>query len=249
MSTEWYVALEGESSHPCSGAMLKQLAEEGRITPFTLVRKGQDGNWVVAQDVRGLIRQAPPSAEVAAPPVRAAAATEKRISLSSDAPSHSPPNISDSSSGAASETFVERCLQADDKRPVDSVKLSCCRDCGKLVSGRASQCVHCGCPIQAGQKHTKTILYTEGYYRGVELALRIACGILGIILLIVEWVLAKSHSPEAPTVAFTIHTVLFDASRLRYCGLFDWYDEGSRSSWIVAWLVVWSPRTTRRFHS
>jgi hypothetical protein len=74
MSTpnEWYVQHGGKQYGPMSGANLKKLAAEGKITPATTVRRGAEGNWVPASRVQGLFAastsaSAPPAAKAAPP--------------------------------------------------------------------------------------------------------------------------------------------------------------------------------------
>ena len=61
--TEWYVNLDGERG-PFSGARLKALADAGKIARDTPVKKGADGQWVVAAKIKGLFSQ-----ESSPPPV------------------------------------------------------------------------------------------------------------------------------------------------------------------------------------
>ena len=54
MGTAWYVNVEGKEYGPVSSAELKQWADEQRITPQTAVKKGEQGQWVAADRVKGL---------------------------------------------------------------------------------------------------------------------------------------------------------------------------------------------------
>lgn len=54
MAEQWYISLRGRESRPLSAEELQQIATAGRIEPETLVRKGKQGQWVRAGDVRGL---------------------------------------------------------------------------------------------------------------------------------------------------------------------------------------------------
>ena len=54
MSSEWFAQMDGGEFGPCSGAVLKQYAAEGRVIPTTQVKKGKEGHWVPAQRVKGL---------------------------------------------------------------------------------------------------------------------------------------------------------------------------------------------------
>lgn len=54
MSAEWYYQVMGEVVGPMSASELKRLALAGEIRVDTLVRKGDEGNWVLAERVKGL---------------------------------------------------------------------------------------------------------------------------------------------------------------------------------------------------
>jgi len=56
---DWYVNLDGERG-PFSGAKLKALADAGKISRDTPVRKNSDGDWVVAEKVKGLFAEESP---------------------------------------------------------------------------------------------------------------------------------------------------------------------------------------------
>jgi hypothetical protein len=52
--TEWYVNVGGKIQGPFTSAQLKQFATAGKIKPYTMVRRGADGNWTAAKYVKGL---------------------------------------------------------------------------------------------------------------------------------------------------------------------------------------------------
>ncbi len=54
MAAEWFVNLAGRQHGPVSTPELKRLADEGRITPDTQIRKGAQGAWFRAVRVPGL---------------------------------------------------------------------------------------------------------------------------------------------------------------------------------------------------
>jgi biotin carboxyl carrier protein len=66
MAKGWYFQLMGAELGPVSGAELKKKAEQGQITPETLVRSAPDGKWQTADRIRGLIDAPPPPPEPAA---------------------------------------------------------------------------------------------------------------------------------------------------------------------------------------
>jgi hypothetical protein len=55
MSTEWYVKSGNKVHGPMSSKRLKSIARSGKLTSTMSVRKNQDGVWVVAGDVPGLM--------------------------------------------------------------------------------------------------------------------------------------------------------------------------------------------------
>ena len=63
MAQQWYVTVEGEQKGPISGAELKQLVREGRVTPDTPVSTSEDGETVPASRVKGLFDTESPSPE------------------------------------------------------------------------------------------------------------------------------------------------------------------------------------------
>lgn len=54
MATCWFYRVMGEEIGPCSAAELKEQAALGRIQQDSLVRKGSEGEWVLARRVKGL---------------------------------------------------------------------------------------------------------------------------------------------------------------------------------------------------
>jgi hypothetical protein len=50
----WFVDVDGQSKGPLTPGQLRELALKKRILPQTRVRKGADGRWVQAGQVRGL---------------------------------------------------------------------------------------------------------------------------------------------------------------------------------------------------
>lgn len=59
MASQWYV-LKGDTKHgPYSSRQLKQLADQGKITPEEVISKGESGRTTKANNIRGLFGQAP----------------------------------------------------------------------------------------------------------------------------------------------------------------------------------------------
>lgn len=77
MAHQWYIRKAGKEHGPFTGAQLKQLANSRRISADTDVRRATDGNWVRAEQVRGLFNPRvpeprpgnPEKVEVAPPPL------------------------------------------------------------------------------------------------------------------------------------------------------------------------------------
>jgi len=61
MANAWYVQHAGKQHGPFTPAQLKSLATDNKITPTTLVRLGEQGNWVPAARVQGLFAASPPA--------------------------------------------------------------------------------------------------------------------------------------------------------------------------------------------
>lgn len=65
MSTRWYIRSAGKQHGPFSSAQVKKLAQDGRITVDTPVRREQDAAWTSARKVKGLFsRDSPSQSEV-----------------------------------------------------------------------------------------------------------------------------------------------------------------------------------------
>jgi hypothetical protein len=58
---EWFYLSMDQQFGPVEWAELRRLVEGGTVTRDTLVRRGTDGDWMLAEDVRGLVPLPPPS--------------------------------------------------------------------------------------------------------------------------------------------------------------------------------------------
>ena len=74
MSNHGYFKAAGQAFGPCTPTQLQRLAAEGTIKPSTLVRRGEDGEWVEAGKVKGLFPTE--TAETPKPPSPVAVETE-----------------------------------------------------------------------------------------------------------------------------------------------------------------------------
>jgi hypothetical protein len=54
MASDWYIKINNAEHGPLTSDRLKQLAQQGKVTPDTSVKKGQAGTWHRANDVHGL---------------------------------------------------------------------------------------------------------------------------------------------------------------------------------------------------
>ena len=57
MSAEWFYQIMGEIHGPFNSTQLKQAAERGTIERDTQVRRGEDGEWVLAERIGGLFSE------------------------------------------------------------------------------------------------------------------------------------------------------------------------------------------------
>jgi hypothetical protein len=137
MSLTWFTKEMGVESGPFTSVDLKSQANDGSITPDTLVRRGRDGEWVLAHRIHGLFDL--PTGLVRAEPVLvrakalpdepSAVVTAAEVETVRDFPAITP------ASAAAPAASI---------RVVDS--LTECSDCSQQISRRARECPHCGCP-------------------------------------------------------------------------------------------------------
>jgi len=128
MSDRWYYRLMGEKLGPISSSELKQLAESGKVAPDTVVRKGLDGDWVLAEKVRGLFE--PPSKSLETQPQTA------------------PQSLAPSAQHAPVDEPSEPIEGA--KTPESSAAREC-PSCQARISPKAVICLHCGLDLRTGQ--------------------------------------------------------------------------------------------------
>lgn len=106
MASRWYVDQDGEQLGPLKTAELRQLAAQGDVQSQTPVRRGEQGDWVPAGKIAGLIpkssQAAPPQAEAVpvgqpvptarpvAKPVATARPVAKPVASAAPAPAPAP---------------------------------------------------------------------------------------------------------------------------------------------------------------
>ena len=81
MAAEWFVRSADQEQGPISTQQLRQRAAAGEISADTPVRRGEDGKWMPAGRVKGLLSDSAAAAgdSVAAPEQRAAAGSRKYL--------------------------------------------------------------------------------------------------------------------------------------------------------------------------
>lgn len=85
MSEKWYYQIMGEVVGPLSADEVRAHAQNGLITPDTLVRKGAEGRWVTAHRVKGLFDRKPATAP--SPPPRQQAPDRREPPVATPEPS------------------------------------------------------------------------------------------------------------------------------------------------------------------
>lgn len=69
MSQEWYYEDNGNREGPVMPAVLKQLADAGRIRPDTRVWRQGMARWAPAKATKGLFADGPPASPSSSPPL------------------------------------------------------------------------------------------------------------------------------------------------------------------------------------
>ncbi|MEI8376137.1 MAG: GYF domain-containing protein [Planctomycetota bacterium] len=87
MSNEWYIKINNVEHGPLSSDKLKQLAQQGKVTPDTPLKNGESIGWVTASHVKGLF----PMAASAGTPATAKASPPRPASSASN-PTPKPPS-------------------------------------------------------------------------------------------------------------------------------------------------------------
>jgi uncharacterized RDD family membrane protein YckC len=65
---QWYIQHQGKTHGPFTSAKLKELVDTAKVSPATLIRKGESGQWIEAGKIQGLMQPgATPSAAAAKP--------------------------------------------------------------------------------------------------------------------------------------------------------------------------------------
>jgi hypothetical protein len=113
----WFYKVMGVELGPVSPSEFARLAQDGTITLDTEVCKGQGGKWVLAHKVKGLFED----------------------------DGEGNPDLSDDDNLLA---LTSRIVDLYEKKPAhNNPRLQPCPDCEQMVSKKAAQCPHCGCPM------------------------------------------------------------------------------------------------------
>ena len=167
MDSGWYIKFnEGDAEGPLSAATLKSRVQHGHVTPTTMVRRGTDGNWVMASHVKGLFGPGPTDANIcdwiaaerhsqSGLPDRGGshgATNETQESVANEVqfvpvtPPFQSPNTSSENSGRVSNPPLPppKPVALESK---NVSRLVPCVDCGQPISRLASTCPSCGCPV------------------------------------------------------------------------------------------------------
>jgi hypothetical protein len=125
--SEWYYQLAREEIGPISASELRQLRKEGTLSRDSLVRKGKEGKWVLANNVKGLFDSPPATPKVASATAGPDESDELRLAPVRE---------------AVSPTTAKR----DAKRPPPPPNAPSyrCPKCREEVDVTLSVCLHCG---------------------------------------------------------------------------------------------------------
>ena len=182
MANDWYIKINNVEHGPFTSDRLKQLAQQGKVTHDTPVKKGQAGTWHRASDVRGLfptnndmpvaapppppppqVNPQQPSAFVpviSPPPPPALPPTDAWTPwLEADATTARAPAGSASPGSAAAPTNP----QSPATKP--------CPYCGEVILVVAKKCKHCGEFLDHGSKTRRGAQAKESDKRIVPLFL------------------------------------------------------------------------------
>ena len=129
---QWFIQRDGSELGPLPSQVLLRLAEQGEVTPQTLV-SADKVTWHAASAVRGLF---PRSATTVAG-VHASA---------------SPLIVPPSDSQASADNSKAHRLNREEI----TMALVKCRECCREISDRAVSCPHCGCPMPASASIHRT---------------------------------------------------------------------------------------------
>lgn len=212
MDPAWYIKTnDGHEEGPLSPAILKSRAQQGQVTPQTMVRHGTDGNWVTASHVKGLFAPGLKEADVCEWLVDQ---QQPRSGLPDHEESHEvgskpPPATHETQDSVASETKftpvaappspLAKAVREESRQapgPVcrspepaasespNASRLVPCVDCGKPISRLASICPSCGCPVIEPSRPDKypALQFIAGVNRFFAVVIPVVC-LCGLIII------------------------------------------------------------------
>ena len=143
-SDQWYYA-EGSQVHgPLSSRQLADLAARGCVRRDYPVKRGDDGKWHLASQVKGLIFAPEPQTEAS---IAVVAASPPPLPAR-DEPTAHPIDSQDPTVDAAGSGAVVIRLTSADLIP-DPALIATCPECGEQIKHAAKACPGCGCPLEA----------------------------------------------------------------------------------------------------
>ncbi|MCO6457106.1 MAG: DUF4339 domain-containing protein [Pirellulaceae bacterium] len=125
MAVQWYCRIGDQQLGPITADLLRQLAEQGQLTPDSLVRQGEAGSWVPASRVRGLYPNGQASGSVVLSPAESGQTAARTSSGASGPPVQSGPVTSSVRrakplpGGHPKPASASDTLPAHDTQPVD----------------------------------------------------------------------------------------------------------------------------------
>jgi hypothetical protein len=142
MAADWFLNIADRIYGPYEAGNLRQFVQEGRLTPDTLIRKGEEGAWVAARQVTGLFAQVPGQAPTSVGRTPAPVA---------QAPT---PTAPQSTSNAQDDVVPVEAVQAAvgaTRSAQAGAGTIYCQQCGQPAHASQYQCANCGSPLRAPQ--------------------------------------------------------------------------------------------------
>lgn len=195
MAQSWFTKVNGVEAGPFSSSGLKGEAQGGRITPDSLVRRGDDGEWVPAQRIQGLFEAVPAIARTAPPPLAKAkplpveVKEPEPVAVESSAVAvESLPDIADVELPAV-EFLASKAASSSGLPSGSPLNMIACPDCEEQISRRARECPHCGCAemVSNSSSEPPTKPSTPKRYQAIQVfswicrALALICLAAGLI--------------------------------------------------------------------
>ena len=222
---EWYIRGQEEIHGPTSFADLKELVKTGQVNPRHLVRKGADGHWIPARQVKGLFQDNPdgfaspqaPNSEFSAPSVVDSGSatnrkTEKSTTLpiaSADSSLASHADLSEDqlpaeqySSKMAPDVHENTQAGAEQLTQKDSSKteVTHCPYCAEQILEAAKKCKHCGAfvDLEGQRKLFSTVKKEVKLVRGYLFLLTVGMISIGIYMFCFSNSLRTAIHPPPP---------------------------------------------------